>query len=358
MGPLWIHSFTVTDGDFFKIRGKVIKVYQKRSVCEVGVGNFVVEETGQCGVVLGMMVEVTGRVKQTLLSRMLGQVLIDGKLYVYSDSNDKNLFYRVELWFEEQQARLDSLYAKFLPEPEASLMAGVVLGSKKLPYEFKQELIGSGLIHIVVASGFNVMIVGAVMMEMLLYVFRRNLATGLAILVMFLYALLAGFDPPVVRAFIMGSLILLSFVLGRNLSSLWSLGVACLLMVLIEPSIILSVSFQLSVAASFGLVVVAPWLENNGKLRINNYLEALKKLLIPTLSVQILTLPLIYYYFGHVSLWGFLSNILVLPVIPAMMILGVIFLFLVLVYAPLGFLLSWALYSLAHFVTVVVSLFG
>lgn len=360
MGPLWVKSFTVTEGDFFKVRGKVVKVYQKESVCEVEVGNFVVVREGWCELNPGVEVEVVGRIRQSLLTKILGQVFIDGRLNVYQNSLDTNPFYRVKNWFERRQAHFDSLYAKFLPEPEASLVAGIVLGSKDLPYQFKQSLIEAGLIHIVVASGFNVMIVGMMVLSLSFYFFKRNFATMVAMGVMFLYALLAGFDPPVVRAFIMGSLVLLSLVLGRSSSSLWSLGVACLIMVLIDPPIILSVSFQMSVAASFGLLVLSPRVEDLIVKMFGNrgFIEVIRVGFVPSFSAQMMTLPLIFYYFGKVYLWGFLSNMLVLPLVPVVMMLGAVFLSLVLVYQPLGYLLSWALYSLAHLAVVIVYLFG
>jgi competence protein ComEC len=359
MGPLWVKSFTVTEGDFLRVSGKAIKVYQKSSVCEIVVGNFVYEKEGWCDLNSGVKVEIIGRVRQSLLIKMLGQIFIDGRLNVYSNSLDETLFYRLKNCFEELQAHFDSLYAKFLPEPEASLVAGIVLGSGDLPYQFRQDLIETGLIHIVVASGFNVMIVGMVIMELSFYIFRRGGATVVAIVTMFLYSLLAGFDPPVVRAFIMGSLVLLGLSLGRGTSSLWSLGVACLLMILMDPSIILSISFQLSIAASFGLIAIPPKIEGlMERFFDNEWLMGLLKVgFVPTISAQIMTLPLIFYYFGRIAWWGFLSNVFVLPVIPVLMMIGVVFLGLVMIYNPLGYFLSWVLYSLAHFVVVITYLF-
>jgi len=104
--------------------------------------------------------------------------------------------------------RLEAWYSLILPEPEASLMAGIVLGSKRgLPLEFWQALQKTGTLHIVVASGFNVTVVLGATIFLLAGIFRRSLAIVLGIGAVMIYSLMAGMEPAIVRAALMGVLV-------------------------------------------------------------------------------------------------------------------------------------------------------
>lgn len=158
--------------------------------------------------------------------------------------------------------RLVAVGQRLLPEPEAGLVLGVVLGYKaSLASYFYKQLINSGTIHIVVASGYNVMVVGSFALALFLLLFKRWLATVFSILFMILYAVLAGGEPPVIRAAIMGSVGLTGLVLGRQSRVIWTLFLTLFVMLVYDPILIESISFQLSAAAAFGIFWLKPRME-------------------------------------------------------------------------------------------------
>jgi len=361
--PGWIEAGGYKEAQYLKITGKMVKIEQKRSECTGVVGRFWIRFEDKCEFSQYDKVSLFGRVRLTVIDRILGRIWLDAShksIKILRVQTDDGNGLRKKIDFERWRENLVDIYRQLLPEPEGSLVAGVVLGYKDLPYDFYQKLINSGTIHIIVASGYNVMIVGEMVLASLFYIMVRSRASILAVLVMFVYALLTGFDPPVVRAVIMGGILIAGQGLGRSGMSWWSLLVAIWLMVIIEPLVMLSIGFQLSVAASMGLLFIGPkareFLENKWNGVWLGIL--LKTEFLPTFSAQIMTAPLIWWYFGRISWVGLVSNIFVLPLVPVLMLLGAVMLVLGMIWLPLGWIVGWATYSLAHLVVVMVEWFG
>lgn len=258
--------------------------------------------------------------------------------------------------------KLVRVYRQQLPEPEAGLVAGVVLGFKSsLDKGFQQELIKTGTVHVVVASGYNVVIVGSVVFNILIYFMKRFRATMGAILFMAFYAVLAGGEPPVTRAVIMGGLVFIAKAVGRPSATGWLLFLAAFLMLMVQPSLLTSVSFQLSVAATVGLVYVEPLIREFFEGMVLKYRPmkaVLETELVPTLAAQVTTTPIIFWYFGRISLISPLVNVLVLPLVPLMMGLGAVQLLLSIVFRPLGYLVAPLTYSVSHLFVVLIGFFS
>src|SRR3989344_6991423 len=112
--------------------------------------------------------------------------------------------------------KLLAFYRRSLPEPHSSLIAGVTIGSKSgIPAEFWDKLRNSGTAHVVVASGMNVSLVAGFLINFFILFFKRRKALVLALIGIWLYAVLSGFDAPIVRAAIMGSIAFLAQEMGR-----------------------------------------------------------------------------------------------------------------------------------------------
>ncbi len=340
-------------GRTVKVTGNVDKIQQSKSDCTMTIGKVWVIESGYCGHKEGEKVRVTGKVGGQLTDRLLGRIWLESpQLSTLKTAENKPAL--VDKWREN----LVEIYTRLLPEPEASLVAGVVLGWKgSLSKSFNQELINSGTIHIVVASGYNVMVVASFGMGVFLYLVKRRWATMLSILLMVMYGILAGGEAPVVRAVIMGGLVFIGQVAGRGTGSGWMLFLAASVMLIFEPLLVESLSFQLTMAASFGLMVVSPvierWLMNQERLGI-----VLRTELVPTFSTMLMTAPLIWWNFGRVSFIGLISNLLVLPLVPMVMLSGSVMLVLGLIWLPLGYLVMPVVYALAHMVVLLIKLFG
>lgn len=222
-----------------------------------------------------------------------------------------------------------------LPEPMASLAAGILLGIKaRMPREFYEALVKTGTLHIVAASGFNVMIVATLLMNIFGKIWKKGVAIAAGIGGIIFYVLIAGGSASVVRAGIMGSLTLMAYYWGRPAEAKWLLWVTAGLMLLVDPMMLTDVGFQLSVVATIGLLYVEPWLEVQIKTQIAKRKTIMqneltiqsgkwaREYLLPTLAATVATAPVIALHFGRVSVIGIAVNMLILPVVPLIMLLA------------------------------------
>jgi len=359
--PGWVWVSRVQIGRAVKIKGEVVKIEQKGSNCVMRVGRFWVKKQGWCEFSRKDNLEVIGRTRVKVIDILLGRIWLGDpsimKLTEDRENEQRVIGFKGVVW-RVWREKLALVYQRLLPEPEASLVAGIVLGEKtNLPEGLYKALINTGTIHVVVASGYNVMVVGGMILASFLYFVRRKWATIGAVAGMVVYSFLAGADPPVVRAVIMGSMIFVGQAIGRSNKVLWSLVLAGWVMLMVEPSLIESISFQLSVMASIGLFWLEPklrkWFDER---EIRAWI--LRTELLPTLAAQIMTIPIIWYHFGRVSWVSPLVNVIILPFVPVIMAWGGLMLLLSLIWGPLGMVVGWLVYSLAHLLVFVVKLFG
>lgn len=209
--------------------------------------------------------------------------------------------------------------AHMLPEPEASLAAGVTLGVKQsLGTDLMRMFRETGVAHIVVLSGYNIAVVASIVSRMTMFVpFALRLAVSAVAIVLF--AVMVGGGATVVRATAMALVVILARALGRAHDALRALVIAGVLMVLVNPAILLhDVSFQLSFVATLAIVILVPLVE-----RYFVFIRAhfLREVVVATVATQVAVLPLILYHMGSVSLVGFVANIFVVPVVPIAMVL-------------------------------------
>lgn len=209
-----------------------------------------------------------------------------------------------------------------LPNPEAPLLAGLLLGSRQdLPSELRNAFRLTGTSHIVAVSGFNVTIV----VTMIAALVRMAPAppwvrTSLTLVAIAGFVLLTGASASVVRAGIMGSLVVLARATGRLSDGLHALALSACAMVFVDPRTLGSIGFELSVAATAGLFLLGEPLEK----RLVFVPEALgiRSALASTLAAIALTQPIILLYFGQASLVAPLVNLVVLPLVPLAMLTG------------------------------------
>ncbi|MFH1392613.1 MAG: ComEC/Rec2 family competence protein [bacterium] len=221
---------------------------------------------------------------------------------------------------------------KILPEPQASFLAGLLFGlDKNIPKDLLEDFNKTGTRHIIALSGYNITIIASLIMSFLLWLgFWRKHAFYLSIIAIIFFVLVTGASASVVRAAVMGILVLIAQQFGRLSNPRNLLASAAFLMILKEPSGLLdNIGLQLSFAATIGIIYLSP------------YLKKLPEILRTTLSAQIAVSPLILFYFKQISLISPIANLLVLPIIPITMLFGFIALAISLLYLPIGIFLSW-----------------
>ena len=222
---------------------------------------------------------------------------------------------RVKHWF------LGGLSAA-MPEPYASLAGGIVIGGKSgLGSELKDAFVKSGLVHIIVLSGYNVMIVAEWMMVLLAWFgVRRSRSAAVGALALLLFVGIAGFSASAIRATLMALIALYARATGRTyVAGRALLVVAFLILAWNPPYLAFDPGFALSVAATAGLIWLAPIIE--GRLGwVKNALA--RDALATSLAAQPAVLPLILYMMGNLSPYAVPANLLVLPLMPLAMALA------------------------------------
>lgn len=241
-----------------------------------------------------------------------------------------------------------------LPSTEAALLNGLLLGGREdLPRDLLQAFRTTGTSHIVAVSGFNVTIVVSTVAAMI-----RSLPLGrmtqltVTVLAVAAFVVLTGASPSVVRAGIMGSLVVLARYSGRLADGWHLLMLSAASMVLVQPAIVTSLSFQLSVAATAALVLLAEPLEQ--RLAFVPSFFGLRSSLASTVAAILFTQPLILLYFGQISLVAPLVNVVVLPMIPLAMLTGFTVGMATALVSGLAVLAGWFAWLPLHVMVVVV----
>ncbi len=342
---------------------KSYEVHQNGMECIVKSEWFWARNKGWCGSLSGQKLMLFGKLRASLIDRLLGRIWLEESEIIAQapgEMGSKKRPFGLGRYREFFRSQMAALVKRNLPEPEAGLVLGVVMGYKSsLSKSFYEAMVSSGTVHMVVASGYNVMIVAALVISAMLVFFRRRLAVYLAILTMFFYAYLTGLEVSVVRASLMGGVLLLASTLGRKTVSWWVFTLVISLMIFFEPTVVTSISFQLSVVATFGVVILAPavstWLSRR-RFRLAGMVEKLE--IVSTMSAIAMTAPLILLHFGRGSLIAPISNVVILPLVPLLMAFGGMMIGVGLLVPFLASLAALPTYAVAHLVVLLVRFFG
>lgn len=225
----------------------------------------------------------------------------------------RSILYGIKNWFI---GNVESLVS----EPESSLANGVtVAGKGALPKDVQNDFVKAGLIHIVVLSGYNIAIVIRAMMWMFGLWGRRFgiIFAGVGIM---LFVIMTGGTAPVVRSAIMASITLLGALSYKTVLQNRALFGAVFVMVFINPlSLLDDASFALSVLATFAIINCAEPVKRE-LTKVTEKFQ-MRQILSETLATQIVVLPYLLYEIGNLSIVAPISNIIVLPLIPWIMLL-------------------------------------
>ncbi|MES2994545.1 MAG: ComEC/Rec2 family competence protein [Patescibacteria group bacterium] len=209
-----------------------------------------------------------------------------------------------------------------LPEPYASLAAGIIAGGKQgLGKELLEAFTIAGLLPIVVLSGYNVMIIAEAILRGFSFL-RKRTAIILAGITIFLFVLAAGAGASATRAGIMAGLGLFARASGRTYDALRALVFVLVIMLLWNPLLLVhDPGFQFSFVATLGLILGSPVIEPH-LMRIRN--AFLRDIVATTVAAQLFVLPLLLYQTGNLSLVALPANVLVLPAVPLAMLFSAI----------------------------------
>ncbi|MGE3855997.1 MAG: DNA internalization-related competence protein ComEC/Rec2 [Dehalococcoidia bacterium] len=219
------------------------------------------------------------------------------------------------------RAAVESI-ARTLPEPEASLAAGVLVGERgTLPAADAEALRVTGTTHLVVVSGQNIAQLLGVAIAMLTLAMSRRRAALLTLSLLGPYVLLVGADPPVVRAAIMSVGIAIASVTGRRTPGWLYLLYAVATMLAVDPLLARDIAFQLSATATAGVMVIAPPLRDAAFVRwpraAQGWRAALVEATATATGAALAVLPVQVAAFERASPWSVPANVLVAPLYEA-----------------------------------------
>jgi len=245
--------------------------------------------------------------------------------------NKTNPFIAAAFYLRE---RLIGFYETHLPPNLSSLIIGITLGIKdNIPGETMKAVKNGGVAHALAVSGLHT---GVIYAALELILSRLGLSGKLSFIiesiVIIFYSFMAGFSPSVIRAAIMIMVFMLSKVVGRQNDPVNSLCFSAVILLLFNPLTLFSVSFQLSYAAVIGIILFyAP---------LKRLLEPLSKYLRESVAVmvsaQLVVGPVLAYYFYNISIIGFVTNLLVVPLVSLVLIGGLLSGITGLIFEPLG----------------------
>ena len=246
-------------------------------------------------------------------------LLLQTNTEVEIEPGEPDWFVKLRMWFQQ---KIHSLYEG----DTGALMLALLTGDQsELSYSLRNELSIVGLSHAVAVSGMHVAVLIAVLSMACGYNPRLTALLGIPLSISFV--LMTGASASACRSAVMQIIMLTAPMMRRESDSWTNLAAAALLLLLENPWAITGVGFQLSFAAVSGLLLFSSPIQRRllasrkrpGRLRL-----LVVSSLAACLSATVATLPLTVYYFGLVSVCSVMTNLLTLPVMNIMLVLGLI----------------------------------
>ncbi len=217
---------------------------------------------------------------------------------------------------------VDRSMSRAIPEPEAGLAAGILIGLReRVSRSVADDFTTTGLTHVVAISGWNIALVAGIVTALLRATgLRRRPRSLVVICAIVAYTILAGAEASVIRAAVMGGVVITARESGRPSGAAAALGIACWGLLMADPTMIGDIGLQLSLAATAGLLALGTHAETVVRRVTRDHAPAwFCESLGVSAAAQLATLPLILVHFGRLSLISPLANLLVGPVVPLAM---------------------------------------
>lgn len=223
---------------------------------------------------------------------------------------------------------LQEKITRYISNKEAqSIALALLIGVKDfLSDDIKTAYASAGAMHVLAVSGLHVGILYMVLLVVLKPLTKRKsgelLVALISVTIIWIYAMLTGLSPSVLRAAVMFSVVAMGNTFGRDKSIYNSIGIAAFILLLWNPNLLFSVGFQLSFLALTGIVYLQPriyrWIYVS-----NPFLNKVWEISAVSIAAQVATLPLTVYYFNQFPTYFFISNLVVIPGATLIMFIGV-----------------------------------
>lgn len=255
--------------------------------------------------------------------------------------------------------KLINVYKRGLTAENSALLSGIMLGAKgDFGEKLKTDMQRSGTTHLVALSGYNISILIVALSVLFTLFLPRKTSFFIIVAAILAFVLMTGGEASIIRAAIMGFLVLFAEERGRIYDFKNAIIFAALLMVLQNPLLLaFDMGFILSFLSVLGLMYLRPILEKLLE-KIPQKADVIRGELATTLSAQFAVLPVLVYQFSSISFLSILANILILWLIPFIMLLGFLMGILGLLAPSLTFAISWLLQILLSYCTFIMHFFA
>lgn len=342
----------LTEQDTYYLQGKLVKKQQKENTYQYELSSCQIRQepsAGQTAELLTFPKFYPGRVQVTFTTDAysIGEtLLVKGKIKFFEQARNEGNFdaasfypaMGIEFQMTEAQVlghsraglqigetlyqikkKMSAVYEHVLPQKEAGVLLTMVLGDRtKLMTEIKKSYQMVGLSHILAISGLHISIIG-----MLFYKAMRKLRAGFlgamvpSVLLLLAYAQMTGETSSVIRAVCMFFLWMLAQLAGRSYDLLNAAGVAATLLLFENPGFLFYAGFQLSFAA-----VIAVGLFGN--METTKKSDGILEKLWMGVALQLVTLPLVAWYYYEIPMYAILVNFLLLPFVSILLCFGIV----------------------------------
>ncbi|MEC5164992.1 competence protein ComEC [Flavobacterium sp. PL11] len=271
-----------------------------------------------------------------------------------------------DLWYYSAKLRsriIRNLEQNNFNRTELHVAVALIMGQQQ---EISPDIIRdyqyAGAVHILSVSGLHIGFILLFVTFLLKPIPNTKRGSILKLIIIILslsiFGIIAGLAPSVVRSVTMFSFVAIGLHLRRSVNIYHTLLVSILLILLVEPSFLFDVGFQLSYMALFFIVWLQPLLKSLWEQK-NKFSTYFWDILTVSFAAQIGTLPLSIYYFHQFPGLFFITNLLIIPILSAIMVLGVLVMILAALNSIPVFvsnLLEWSIYFLNKIINTIASL--
>lgn len=259
--------------------------------------------------------------------------------YIDADSMQKcgtkefNILDKVKLFHYKCCDKIDEI----MQGDTAAVFKSILLGDKSnLDDETKLKLSRSGLAHVTAVSGLHVSTVSMLILALFkMFRLKKRISGVIAIAFIFLFVLISGAPVSAIRAGIMTSMAIISEFVFRKADAYTSMALAAIVIVLIWPFAAFDVGFLLSFGAVFGILLFYPRLfrlvskllsksENIIVVIANKILSKILSIFCTSLAAQLITAPILLYFYQEFTFWSLISNIIIIPIMSFIMVSGML----------------------------------
>lgn len=249
----------------------------------------------------------------------------------------KTLSHFIRYWPENIRYKVNKFLSDRLPERNAGIYKAILTGDKfSVPNDTLENFKATGTMHLLAISGLHMGLLALSIGFILNWTIKRScwlmlhiqawkFAALLTLPVLFFYALIAGFQTPVIRALIMTCVFLFAVAFDRQWHVYTNIAIAAMFILLIHPLSLFTASFQLSFAAVIGIALILPKIKKivTPECGKNNLYPPLKTKLLRWMTASLMlscvatlsTLPLLIFYFNRISLMSPISTLIIEPLL-------------------------------------------